>query len=253
MKDDKIRVSELFYSLQGEGNTMGRPSIFLRLTGCNLMCGGPGTEKDMQLHNGATWRCDTIEVWLKGSLWTPIDLSNHIADSYPKAVTLPSTQLVITGGEPLRQEEVYSELISHYRHYRAGYNQRVEVETNGTIAPKKSYMIHQYNVSPKLSNSGMSKKRRIKPEAMQAFSELTKVNKAIFKFVITDKADYDEMERDYLVPFGIPMTKVWLMPGCSTREQYEEVAPLVAELCKQYGCHFSSRLQVNLWNEVTGV
>ena len=62
-------VSEYFYSIQGEGKTMGVPSVFIRLTACNLMCGGRGTEKDFKLHNGATWRCDSIEVWRKGKKW----------------------------------------------------------------------------------------------------------------------------------------------------------------------------------------
>jgi len=61
-----IRISEHFYSLQGEGKTMGVPAIFVRLQACNLLCGGYGTQKDGKLHDGATWRCDTLDVWTKG-------------------------------------------------------------------------------------------------------------------------------------------------------------------------------------------
>ena len=61
----KLAVSEVFYSIQGEGPTTGYPAVFVRLGGCNLMCGGEGTQKDKELHDGATWRCDTIEVWMK--------------------------------------------------------------------------------------------------------------------------------------------------------------------------------------------
>ena len=61
-----LTVSETFYSLQGEGPTAGTPAVFLRLKGCNLTCGGLNTVKTKQLDNGATWRCDTTEVWLKG-------------------------------------------------------------------------------------------------------------------------------------------------------------------------------------------
>ena len=74
-KDQKIAVSEFFYSLQGEGRTMGIPAVFLRLTGCNLMCGGYGVEKDGILRDGATWVCDTIAVWIKGTTYTFEDLT----------------------------------------------------------------------------------------------------------------------------------------------------------------------------------
>lgn len=63
MTKQEIAISEDFYSIQGEGITMGMPSLFVRLGGCNLLCGGAGTQKDKMLHNGATWRCDSIEEW----------------------------------------------------------------------------------------------------------------------------------------------------------------------------------------------
>ena len=63
----KLAISEVFYSIQGEGKTVGIPSVFVRLGGCNLMCGGMGTQFDGELHNGAEFRCDTIEVWMKAT------------------------------------------------------------------------------------------------------------------------------------------------------------------------------------------
>ena len=78
MDNQKIAVSEYFYSLQGEGKTMGTPAIFLRLTGCNLMCGGYGVEKDGILRGGATWVCDTIQVWMKGTTYNFEDLCQEL-------------------------------------------------------------------------------------------------------------------------------------------------------------------------------
>ena len=62
-RSDQIAVSEYFYSLQGEGITMGIPAFFIRLTGCNLMCGGKGVEKDGLMRDGATWICDTCLLY----------------------------------------------------------------------------------------------------------------------------------------------------------------------------------------------
>jgi 7-carboxy-7-deazaguanine synthase len=130
---------------------------------------------------------------------------------------------------------------------------RIEIETNGTISPNGDTLINQYNVSPKTSNSGMPARRRIKPEVMERFSDLSLQNRAIFKFVVTSEQDMDEIIQDFIHPFRLPKRNIWLMPGCANREQYEQTAPVVAEICKKTGFQFSSRLQINLWNEVTGV
>ena len=56
MKSIKLAISEIFFSIQGEGKTVGIPSVFVRLGGCNLICGGEGTQNDKKLHNNAKWR-----------------------------------------------------------------------------------------------------------------------------------------------------------------------------------------------------
>lgn len=253
MKND-IKVSEIFHSIQGEGSTMGKPSIFLRLQACNLMCGGRGTEKDGKLHNGATWRCDTIEVWLKGEKWKVGDLAEYLTDRFSQHLKSGS-QLVITGGEPMLQQEAFSDLVMEIREKMPVIQPyfRVEVETNGTIIPEKFYPINQYNVSPKLANSGMEKKDRIKPKALRKLATLGDADRAIFKFVVTEEDDLPEILEDFVLPFGLPRDKCWLMPGCSDRMQFEATAPRVAHFCEKYGFHFSSRLQINLWNQTTGV
>lgn len=266
MKKENIRISEIFHSVQGEGNTMGKPAVFLRLTGCNLLCGnakgslkGKSQEEinDMQAAN-AEWTCDSIAVWLTGKKWNVNDLVEHLKEKYAEYF-LSGSMLVITGGEPLSQQKILPFLISGLRS-SLSKSVRIEIETNGTIRPidqlTKSWYdskVDQFNVSPKLSNSGMPAERRIIPEALNELVLRAYHDKAIFKFVVTKHADMDEIEEDYIKENGVPEDKIWLMPGCSNREQFEIVAPYVANLCKQRGFQFSSRLQINLWNQVTGV
>ena len=244
----EIRVSEHFYSLQGEGPTTGMPSIFLRLQACNLMCGGRGTEKDKKLHNGATWRCDTIECWRQGEAWKVRDLAKHFQTVYSTQLA-QGAQLVVTGGEPLLQQNAIPDLLDSIQPHRT------EVETNGTITPNMEVRsrVNCFNVSPKLANSGMRKARRVRPIPLQTFALLQQYGGAIFKFVLTSEYDFEEMMRDYIDPFNIARETTWLMPGCSNQQQYANVAPLVAELCKKHGFMFSGRLQINIWDEVTGV
>lgn len=249
---NKINVSEIFHSVQGEGNTMGKPSVFLRLQACNLMCGGQGTEKDQELHDGATWRCDTIETWLEGNGWKVDDLVEHLHMKYAKDF-LQGSQLVITGGEPMLQQHLFYPLVSALEE-ELKKEIRVEVETNGTVDPEHVQdIVDQFNVSPKLSNSGMPKRRRIQEKPLEHLVKLCNENQAIFKFVATRQSDVQEIIDSYIQPFGMPAEKIWLMPGCFNQDQFKEVAPLVAKMCKDYGFHFSSRLQINLWNETTGV
>jgi len=251
--ETKMNVAEIFYSIQGEGSTVGKPSVFLRLTGCNLMCGGRGTEKDGKLHNGASWRCDTIEVWKQKNAYSIGDLADQLHKDYVDKF-MKGAQLIITGGEPMLQQNQFPYLISDLRSKVKG-RIRVEVETNGTIFPNlpTEGVVDQFNVSPKLSNSGMLKERRIKETELDYFAKLAWDDKAIFKFVVTDKSDIVELFDDFIDPFGIPHHKIWLMPGCSTLQQFQQVAPKVAKFCKRFGFNFSSRLQINLWNQTTGV
>lgn len=255
MNDDikSVRVSEHFYSLQGEGNTVGKPSVFLRLTGCNLMCGGHGTEKDGELHNRATWRCDTIEVWLHGEMYRVEKLATILVQKYKRHFE-NGAQLVITGGEPmLRQKQIkflLPELVK-----RLDFMPRVEVETNCTIPvePECDLFISQYNVSPKLKNSGMAREKRFKPEVIKEMVLRAKLGDAIFKFVVQDMLHIREAERDFIVPFEIPTHCVWMMPGCENQQQLTKLAPTVAAHAMEMGYNFSTRLQIGIWNQTVGV
>lgn len=244
MSDRLLAVSETFYSIQGEGATMGHPSVFLRLKTCNLLCGGHGTVQDKKLHDGAEWRCDTIEVWMKG------DRKEHPQVLSPDLIKRlqAGAHLIITGGEPLLQQP---RIQSYLEWYMDQFETLpfIEVETNGTIPPGSSLRpyVNRWNCSPKLKNSGVPFMKRFRPDVI---SELNKT-RTIFKFVITDPGDWMEIEKDFL-PI-IDRDKVWLMPGASDITELLEANQMVSQIALEQGVRFSTRLQIEIWNKTTGV
>lgn len=233
MKENLV-ISEKFYSIQGEGQTMGVPSIFVRLAGCNILC------------QSSSWVCDSIEVWQKG-VSTPFKdvLSDELVTRLEQGV-----HLIFTGGEPLlHQKKIVAYLDWFWINYQ--FTPIVEVETNGTIEPCNELirMVNFWNCSPKLSNSGVLHKERINEVALRKINEQGK-NK-IFKFVISEKTDF----LDVLTDFGdhIDMKNAVLMPAGESQDKLQETRPLVAELCIEQGLRYSERLHIVIWNKKTGV
>lgn len=239
----KLAISEVFYSIQGEGPTTGYPAIFVRLGGCNLMCGGMGTQFDKKLHNKATWRCDTIEVWMSAMSIPfedilPLDCLDALKNG---------ANLIITGGEPLMQQENVIQFIDYVR----GLFPKVyiEIETNGTVMPNDTLLekVNQWNCSPKLTNSGNDISIIFKKEVLHV---LDKFNTA-FKLVVTTIKDWQEIEEMYL-PL-INKDKVWLMPSGENQELLNQSKQIVAEICKENYIKFTNRLHIEIWNKKTGV
>lgn len=242
---NKLSVAEHFYSIQGEGKYMGVPAVFLRLSGCNLICGGQGTQFDGELHNGATWRCDTLEVWMKGNSIT-IDEVVSIFDKEGYTEKLKDgAHLVITGGEPLIQRLAVIDFLDALK--KDVPNLFVEVETNGTLVPSFELQerITHWNVSPKLANSGNDYNSRYNPTAIEV---LAKQKSVCFKFVISNEIDLEEV-----LAYRLQKELVYLMPSCEDIDEFNSVAPFVASKCLEHTFNFSTRLQINLWNKTTGV
>lgn len=236
----KLAISEVFYSLQGEGKTTGYPSVFVRLGGCNLMCGGMGTHLDGELHNGATWRCDTIEVWMKSQRQ---DFEDILPPDCEEAIRR-GAHVILTGGEPLIQSEKVEKFIEYIReNYRK--NAYIEVETNGTIVPNIKG-VDQWNCSPKLSNSGNDTAMRFNRQSLE---ELNRLNTQ-FKFVISDQRDMTEVLEDF---YFLNREKIWLMPAGENQELLSQTKLKTAEWAKRYNFKFTTRLHIDLWNKKTGV
>lgn len=244
---NNLPVSEVFSSIQGEGMTSGIPSVFLRLGGCNLMCGGQGTQYDKELHNGAQWRCDTIEVWMQAQMKEFKDVVSGIHLENLKR----GFHLIITGGEPLMQQE---KIIAYLSWLKQEHDliPFVEIETNGTIMPsnKFTFCISQFNISPKLSNSGNEKSVRYKPEVIKKIASLK--NTAIqFKYVIANKTDLQEVLNDFVVLHGLELTT--LMPAGENDKLLQQTRELVAELCIENKIRYTDRQHIVIWNQKTGV
>lgn len=251
-KIQKIAVSEYFYSLQGEGKTMGIPAIFLRLTGCNLMCGGQGVEKDGKMRAGATWICDTIEVWMKGETLDFATLLQQLNEEIDFVNRLKNgVHLVITGGEPLLQQD---RIIALLEYLEAEYQLRpiIEVETNATFLPKEALdkRVQYWNTSPKLSNSGMAEAQRIQPEILHWFNQNPNT---MFKFVLASVEDFEEIQQDFLNTLLIDKRKIVLMPAADSIEQLLERNKLVADICIEHQIRMCTRMHVEIWNKLTGV
>lgn len=216
-------------TVQGEGPSIGQPALFIRLSRCNLSCAF----------------CDTPYTWDQ-SRFNLAEQSRRVdvADLVAWALAHPVPLIVITGGEPLLWRRYLPALAEPL--LQAG--RRVEIETNGTICPDPALLVDGlcFNVSPKLANADLPVGKRIKPAALEAFSAS---GRAVFKFVVCDMADLDEIA-DLAERFA--MRQVWVMPEGVTAEHVLGRARLLADAVIGRGWSLSLRLHVLLWGDERG-
>jgi 7-carboxy-7-deazaguanine synthase len=225
-----LKVSELFVSLQGEGPSVGTPCLFVRLATCNLHC---------------TW-CDTRYTWD----WERYRYDDEVevvspAELAERVVASNQRRAVITGGEPLLQQAGLAQLFA-----RLPDSLVIEIETNGTIAPRPELAdrVAQFNVSPKLSNGGDPEALRIRRRVLEGLRD---TGKAWLKLVVQNPGDADEADA-LVTSLDWPREQVLLMPEAQDRDQLRERSPLVAQLCNERGFRFSSRLHLELWGGERG-
>ncbi len=222
---------EIFESLQGEGVSMGLPSVFVRLSGCSLAC---------------SW-CDTAYTWN----WRAYDpkvqaMQLDISDVARRVTPFGTPNVVVTGGEPLLQQQQLIQLARELK--QAG--KRIEVETSGTISALDELAAHidQWNVSPKLSNSQNAHHKR---EIPQAFCEFARRTNAYFKFVIVEPEDLTEVD-ELVRRYAVSTERVLLMPEGRTPAALQARSRWLAEACQHRGYRFTTRLHVLLWGDERG-
>lgn len=232
---------------------------------------------DLHQQGLATWTCDSTTQWaIRGE---DKDFQ-YIIDRWKEQgvyddIKSGLVHVIWTGGEPTIKG--HQEAIVNFHHYlhdvvyyetlenlkgTAVADEDVynyikldlfnEIETNGTnyIDALLFELLDQINCSPKLSNSGMSAKQRINPEAIKRIMEHPNYQ---FKFVISNEEDVLELFRDFVVPFNIPLKNVVVMPGMDSREDFHERTQFCLEMAKKYRFRGMTRLHIAAWNRVINV
>jgi len=278
----KIKIAELFYSIQGEGRYMGVPSVFLRTFGCNFSCKGFGMPRG-ELSNEAegiaiinknlpykdykdlplvSTGCDSYASWMpEFKDLSPMLTSEAIVERIMEIIPhgeWRDEHLVITGGEPLLGwQRAYPELLSHPK--MAGLKE-ITFETNGTMRLTKDFKTYlglwqnqdhklerevTFSVSAKLPCSGEPWDDAIKPEVVCDYES---VGTAYLKFVIATEQDFADAECA-IAAYRKAGFKghVYLMPVGGVESVYALNNKNVALLAMKHGLRYSDRLQVPLF------
>ena len=229
-------ISEIFHSLQGEGELAGVPSGFVRTAGCNLRC---------------TW-CDTPYA-----SWSPEGKQMSVAEIVAEVSRHPSRHVVLTGGEPM----LATELPALATALRAA-GKHITIETAATITPD-AIACDLASLSPKLSSSTPPPKQF--GAAWSERHEATRWQPAVvaawlaaydfqLKFVVANEADIAEVEALLAqLPVPPPHHKVLLMPEGTSRETLAARTPWLTALCRDRGYRFAPRLHIDWFGNKRGV
>ena len=276
MTKNTLLISSDFYTCQGEGLSTGVPSYFVRLGLCNLNCGmsrkftnkllkeasladGEIFKGDLELEGKASWTCDSTSQWL----WRGEEKNfQYLIDQWKEQglyddIKNGTIHIIWTGGEPTIKS--HQEAIVNFTKYwnakmdfiNIGEGPYYEIETNGTILIGELFkLLDQINCSPKLSNSGMTEKQRINPDAIKRIMSHANYQ---FKFVISTEDDIKEMFRDFVEPFNIPLKNVVCMPGLDSQTDFHERTQFCLEMAKKYKFRGMTRLHISAWDKTLNV
>lgn len=204
-------LNEIFHSIQGEGLNAGKPAVFVRFGGCNLKC----------------VFCDSRFAWKAGESDNFEALPEYVFAEIKK---YPQTKhLVITGGEPLLQQDAITAIHREFSDYY------IEVETNGSQECRCYDDVNLFTVSYKTSNSGNA-----------PYELKTKNEKCVYKFVIRRKDDFADTEA-VIQKYNLPADKIFLMPEGVTRDEVLRKHQFIADFCATQGYNFSTRLHILNW------
>ncbi|RVZ27234.1 7-carboxy-7-deazaguanine synthase QueE [Helicobacter pylori] len=249
----KLPVVESFFSLQGEGQRIGKPSLFLRLGGCNLSCKGFNCKTSF--NDEILTGCDSLyavhpkfkETWDYYDDRKPlIERLEDLAPSYK------DFDFILTGGEP----SLYFNnpvLISVLEHF---YRQKIPlcVESNGSIFFEFSPILKElhFTLSVKLSFSLEKESKRINLKALQNI--LNNAKSTHFKFVLeSQNAAQSIIEiQSLLKQLSLKNNEIFLMPLGTNNNELDKNLKTLAPLAIEHGFRLSDRLHIRLWDNQKG-
>jgi 7-carboxy-7-deazaguanine synthase len=228
-----VKISEIFYSIQGEGKLTGVPSAFVRASGCNLRC----------------WWCDTPYA-----SWEPEGQGMDAGEIVEKVTAFGAKHVVVTGGEPMIMQDV-EELCAALK---AG-GHHVTMETAATVW--KPVKIDLASLSPKLSNStptereggkfaAAHERQRLNVPVIQRFMDESPEFQ--LKFVVSNEGDLREIDELLGHLRGWEPADVLLMPEGVDAQTLAGRAEWIVERCKRTGFRFCPRLHVMLYGNKRG-
>ena len=289
---EKIKIAELFYSVQGEGRYMGVPSVFMRTFGCNFRCKKFGRPRDEEIEGANPEVAAVMTRISEFKSYNELPLVSTGCDTYaaiypefkdlspyrsPEEIVtdimamLPYRQwrdehLVITGGEPLLAwQQIYPVLLSRPEMLRL---KEITFETNGTqlLYPEFRHFLLNWTLNPTFGRRGpnaltfsVSAKLTCSGESREdairpdVVMQYQEVGHTYLKFVIAQEQDAEEALEVLEIYRREGFTgDVYLMPVGGVESVYSLNNRRVAELAIQHGLRYSDRLQVPLFKNEWG-
>ncbi len=246
--DRTLRLAEMFASSQGEGKLAGTPSVFIRLSGCNLRC----------------WFCDTPYA-----SWSPEGPQFSVSELVRETLATQLRHVVLTGGEPFLQpaiEELTQELAANGLH--------ITIETAGTVL--RPVTCDLVSISPKLASSGplkhatagvelgissnrstnshrwavLHEERRWQPSVIRELIDFAADWQ--LKFVIDSPADFEDLLTALNSLGPLPADHIWIMPQAIRVDQLDHQASWLRPLCHKHGFHFCDRWHLRWYGAKRG-
>ena len=227
-----MNISEIFYSIQGEGMLTGVPSVFVRTSGCNLRC---------------AW-CDTPYT-----SWEPEGENQTLGGILSTVRRFWANHVVVTGGEPMIAPDIVALTEGLKR-----IDQHITIETAGTVF--KPVVCDLMSISPKLSNSTPDEldagdwaerheSTRMQPDVLRQLIAAYPSHQ--LKFVVKDREDLAEI-KPLVEDLSAEKSRVLLMPEGTKSSTLRERAPWIAEICKTEGYRYCPRLHIELYGNKRG-
>lgn len=237
----------VFFTIEGEGEYVGKPSVFMRLASCNLTCAAFISEDSPH-------GCDSYVSWSVKNKMTFNEIFKLFEDGGHIAHLKAGAILKLTGGEPLVSGKQLIKFIdAMVKKY--DFLPQIDFETNATIMPDERWVTEfkaTFTTSPKLTTNGDPEEKTYKPAVLKWHRE----HGSGFKFVITRSEDIDEIWRKYVDDYNginVPLKRIWFMPCCGSRKEHVENAPAVVEYAKAMHVNFSPRLHLLVWDKALSV